>query len=132
MDPFSGVERSLVLPTSREELWAALTQPEHLSAWFGATVIELEPWAGGRVVFRDRDGTIRRGLVRDVDAPRRFAFRWLPITEGPGGFSDPVPGTSVEFVLEAETGGTRLTVRESTSPFGSQEAGTPHGALLRA
>jgi uncharacterized protein YndB with AHSA1/START domain len=107
-------------PVGPEELWAALTQPEQVSAWFGAEVLELEVRPGGRVAFRDDDGTIRRGLVQDVERPRRFAFRWLPITQRGTGDWGPLPATLVEFVLQERDRGTLLTVRESPSRFDSE------------
>lgn len=127
-----GIERSIEFPVSPEELWAALTQPEQVSAWFGAEVHELELRPGGRVAFRDHDGTIRRGLVQEVEPPHRFAFRWLPLTQRPNGAWDPLPATMVEFVLQEQAGGTLLTVRESPSRFEGEPAGPPSPVLLSA
>jgi uncharacterized protein YndB with AHSA1/START domain len=128
MAPGEGVERSLVLPVSPSELWNTLTRPERLSAWFGAKVVELELWPGGRIVFREPGATIRRGLIQTVDPPRCFAFRWLPVVEGPDGAMDPVARTTVEFVLEEAEEGTRLTVTESTAPA-QGAAGPLHRAI---
>jgi uncharacterized protein YndB with AHSA1/START domain len=132
MDTARTVRRSLLLRVSREQLWQALTRPARLAAWFGADVVELELLPGGRIVFEGRDGSVRRGLVQAVDPPRRFAFRWLPIAVGPDGASARFPRATVEFVLEEADDGTRLTVTESTFPFGGEDAGTAKRVLLRA
>jgi uncharacterized protein YndB with AHSA1/START domain len=132
VDALRGIERTVELPVTPEELWVALTRPEQLSTWFGADVLELELRAGGRVALVDRDSTIRRGLVQEVERPHRFSFRWLPIAEGPEGFSGALPATWVEFTLEEREGGTRLTVRETASPFGGEAAGTSPRVLVSA
>ena len=132
METARTVRRSLVLHVSRKRLWEALTRPVRLAAWFGADVVELELRPGGRIVFAGPDGSIRRGLVQAVDPPQRFAFRWLPIAVGPDGASAPFPRATVEFVLDETDDGTRLTVTESTSPLGDEDARTSQPELLRA
>jgi uncharacterized protein YndB with AHSA1/START domain len=99
------IDRSILLPASVSEVWAALTQPERLSAWFGATAVEVELRPGGRITFHQGDA-VMRGLVEVVEPSRRFAFRWL----AQGGASE--ERTRVEFTLTETTRGTRLTVRE--------------------
>lgn len=120
MDPRACVEKKAVYPVGLWEVWAALTKPEELSRWFGADVVSLDLRPAGRIVFREKDGSSRRALIETVEAPRRFAFRWLPapvrIAAGPGGFAAMrEPGTRVEFVLEEAPGGTALTVVETPS-----------------
>ena len=101
------IRREIELEAPIDEVWAAVTRPERLSAWFGAQALEAVLRPGGRITF-ERQGEIWRGLVELVEPPRRFAFRWLP---GPGGALE--QRTRVEFRLEPIEGGTRLTVREA-------------------
>ena len=101
------MERSIELETDIEDVWAALTQPERLSAWFGARAVEAELRPGGRITFEHGEA-VWRGLVETVDRPHAFAFRWLPRPDDP-----PARRTRVEFRLEAIPGGTRLTVHEA-------------------
>jgi len=98
------VERQVVLPADREEVWAALTHGDRLSRWFGCEV-EIEPWPGGRVTMTGQ-ATVRRALVEEVEPLRRLVFRWLP---DPGG----MPRTRVEFALDPHPDGTLLTVVEA-------------------
>jgi uncharacterized protein YndB with AHSA1/START domain len=107
MDGRARVEKTVIYPVGRDEVWAALSQPEELSRWFGMEVLRLELWAAGRIVFRGEDGEQRRALIETVEAPERLAFRWLPV---PG--HGPQPATRVELVLEDVAGGTALTVVE--------------------
>lgn len=107
------IERIVSLAATREEVWDALTQPQRLSDWFGADVIELNVRPGGRLVFRDGDGVVRRALVESVEPPALFSFRWLAMEEGPGGETWPAPAATVEFRLTETSDGTELTVVET-------------------
>ena len=106
------VERRVVYPVGREEVWAAITRPEELSRWFGMEVVSLDLRPAGRIVFKDGGGTSRRALVEEVEAPCRFVFRWLPAPVGGPGHD---PGSRVDFLLEEVPGGTALTVVETPS-----------------
>ncbi|HEX9235626.1 MAG TPA: SRPBCC domain-containing protein [Actinomycetota bacterium] len=107
-----------------QEVWAALTRPDRLSAWFGARAVEVELHQSGRITF-EREGEYWRGLVETVDAPHGFSFRWLP---GPGGGAE--ARTRVEFHLRETAFGTRLTVRET--PLWDVADGSDAGALAIA
>lgn len=116
-----GVTRSVVLPAEPDEVWATLTTPEELSAWLGEVVeLELEP--GGSLVVREADGGIRRGLVEAAEPARILSFRWRRLVGA--GISLEVGGASrVTFVLEADPGGTRLTVTEEPVPLATAGSG---------
>jgi uncharacterized protein YndB with AHSA1/START domain len=110
------VERSLEVRVPVEAVWRALTESGELSAWFGGEV-EIDPVPGGQLVVWG-DGRLRRAVIVDLDANRRFAFRWLPAHHRIGflwGPDDEEPaGTSgeVEITLSAVPEGTRLVVVE--------------------
>ena len=100
----ADVEREVVLPAEPDEIWTSLTDPEELTRWFGAEVWgDFEP--GGTAVFREDDGTVRRAVVEEADAPRRLTFRWWP----EGGEDWP---SRVAYELDEVPGGTRLRVIE--------------------
>ncbi len=95
------IRREIVLEASRSQVWAALTDPRELELWF-ANDVELELRPGGEATFRWANGEARRATVTDVRPGERLAFEW----EGEG---------DVEFTLDDDADGTRLTVIE-TSP----------------
>ena len=95
------VTREIVFPTSPDEVWQALTDPEQLEEWF-ANDVELDPRPGGAGVFRWDDGEERRATVIVAEPRERLVFDWDDEGE-------------VEFVVEEIEEGTRLRVRE-TSP----------------
>jgi uncharacterized protein YndB with AHSA1/START domain len=100
-------------------VWDALTDPAELAAWFGADA-EVDLRAGGAIRFRWADGSERRGLVIDVDPPRRLAFRWRGLRVGAVGLAA-AGATVVAFTLEAQGDGTRVTVTESPGVLGTDE-----------
>jgi uncharacterized protein YndB with AHSA1/START domain len=107
------IERETVIAAPVERVWALLTDAEHLGRWFGDAGAELDLRPGGALSLSwEQHGTVR-GRVVDVEAPRRFSYRWAVLREPHG--SEPVEGNStlVEFTLEAEGDGTRLRVVES-------------------
>jgi uncharacterized protein YndB with AHSA1/START domain len=104
-----SIERELILPVPPARVWAALTQPDQLSAWFGTQAsIDLRP--GGEVIFTWDGSTgsrgTNRGVIEAVDPPNRLAFHWQSSP-------DTVQMTRVEFTLEPHPEGTRLRLVES-------------------
>jgi uncharacterized protein YndB with AHSA1/START domain len=106
MDVQDRIERQMTFPAAREDVWAAITQPEQISKWFG-TETELDLRPGGEGVFRWGDTEVHV-TVEEVSPPSRFAYRWEPSQAPSGG-----PTTLVEFQLEQVPGGTRLSLVES-------------------
>ena len=65
------------LPHPPEKVWRAITEPEHLGAWF-PTDIEGERTAGAalRFVFRNGEGPKVDGEMITYDPPSVLEFRW--------------------------------------------------------
>jgi uncharacterized protein YndB with AHSA1/START domain len=58
-------------------VWRALTDPEHLAAWFPAAIEgEREAGAPLRFVFEHGEGPDTEGEITVYDPPARFEFRW--------------------------------------------------------
>jgi uncharacterized protein YndB with AHSA1/START domain len=111
-----AIYREVILPAPPERVWAALTQPDALSAWFGSHAgVDLRP--GGRISFAwDKSGGQRftnGGVIEVVEPPRRFAFRWQPHIAPEHAARAAGITTRVEFALEAHPDGTRLRLVES-------------------
>ena len=116
------IRREIVLPSTREEVWKALTDPKRLADWF-ANEVDLDLRPGGSASFRWANGEERRATVTEVDPERRLAFAW----------GDEAPGErgEVEFTLDDATDGTRLTVVE-TKPAWSTALDLQASALVHA
>ena len=93
------VRREIFLPAGRDEVWAALTEPERLEEWF-ANDVELDPRPGGAGVFRWSNGEERRVVVEAAEPEERLE---LALEDD----------ASVAFTLEDDPDGTRLTVLET-------------------
>jgi uncharacterized protein YndB with AHSA1/START domain len=104
------VTREVTIAASAASVWRALTDPVELAAWFGAEV-ELDVRRGGAVRFRWPDGTERRGVVVDLTAPRRLAFRWRTLRTADGGLATTAAAV-VTFELEPDGDVTRVAVTE--------------------
>ena len=89
-----------------EKVWRALTEPEHLAAWF-PTAIEGERAAGAplRFVFRNGEGPTIDGRMLAYDPPRLLELEW-------GG------GETLRFELQPADGGTLLTFANTFDDVG--------------
>lgn len=96
-------ERTLAHPP--EKVWSALTEEEHLEAWF-PTTIEGDPQAGAELRFRhrSRDLPVMEGEMIACEPPSVLEFRWGPDT--------------LRFVLEPDGAGTRLTLTDTLEELG--------------
>ena len=102
------IERTLQVAHPPDKVWAALTTPEGLRSWFGnEATIDLRPGGSARMSWTD--GFTVEMRVERVEEPRVFGYTWqiygLP--------KDDPRRTYVEFTLEPEGAGTRLTVVET-------------------
>ncbi|NUU25743.1 MAG: SRPBCC family protein [Streptomycetaceae bacterium] len=108
------IERDVLIAAPLERVWAILTETEHMGAWFGMpkpTSADFRP--GGWVVFEHAEFGEIPVVIEDIEAPRRFSYRWALVNAGKG--TRPTPGneTLVTFTLAEEGDGTRLKVVES-------------------
>lgn len=104
------IERAVVVEAPPERVWEVITQAEHLGAWFGDAGADIDLRPGGKLSLHWVEHGTVHGVVEVVEPAERFVFRWA----GPSS-SDPTAGnaTTVEFRLEPEGSGTRLTVVET-------------------
>jgi uncharacterized protein YndB with AHSA1/START domain len=103
----TDVTRDVELPAPPEEVWPQVTENERLGDWLEADVdLDLRP--GGAGTFRFPDGEVRRAMVRDVEAGRRLAFTWWPLTG-----DDVGRATTVTITIEPSDAGSRLRLVES-------------------
>ena len=120
MDAPATVERTVELDAPTDVVWAALTEDELLSDWFGGPA-SLDPVPGGSGRFETDDGTVRRARVDEVDPGRRLSWRWW--TDG----DDDGPITAVTFELIEGSTGTRLVVTERPLLLGTAWASAALG-----
>ncbi len=102
------ITRTVALAHPPAAVWTALTTAEGLGTWFGnAATIDLRPGGSARVTWAGGERADLR--VERVEEPTVFGFTWHI-----NGLPDDDPRrTYVEFTLQPDGAGTRLTVVES-------------------
>jgi uncharacterized protein YndB with AHSA1/START domain len=109
------VRRTVTIAAPIEKVWAAVTEPEHISRWFGQAAVfdDLAVGASGSLTWDDY-GTLAV-LIEELDPPRAIAYRWSNESGNAieGDHVDPEHSTVFRFTLEPVDSGTQLTVVES-------------------
>jgi uncharacterized protein YndB with AHSA1/START domain len=117
-----------VLPAPREEVWRAMTDPEHFGEWWGpkeftCPSVEWEPRVGGsyRIEMQPPDGEPfhLNGEFREVDPPNRLAFTfvWDPSTPD---------DRETLATLSLEEQGDKTEVRFTQGEFATEERRALH------
>src|SRR5687767_5482668 len=69
------VRRTIQIAAPVEKVWSAVTEPEHISRWFGRTVLDgTGAGASGTMTFEGNGSIPLR--VEAMDAPRSVSYRW--------------------------------------------------------
>jgi uncharacterized protein YndB with AHSA1/START domain len=110
------IERTIDLEVPIHRLWRVLTEPQEVSAWFGARF--EEPFLVGKTAL----GTVTypgyEGLKFDINVVAKndlklFSFAWHPYAIDRKRDYSGEKRTLVEFHLQPIPRGTRLTVTET-------------------
>lgn len=112
------IEEQVRLPQPPARVWRALTDPAELGAWFGAdlTGATIAPGAHvlGRLTHPGYEHVMLDLHIAEMEAERRFAWRWHPNATDASVDHATEPRTLVTFTLEdTPDGGTLLRVVES-------------------
>jgi uncharacterized protein YndB with AHSA1/START domain len=121
------IEKRILLRAPRARVWKALTDAEEFGAWFGVRFDG--PFVAGAPLRGVMVGTQADAEIAKLQQPyvgrpfeitvdriepqHLFSFRWHPYALEPGVDYSKEPTTLIEFTLEEEPGGIRLTVIES-------------------
>lgn len=112
------VRRTIAIAAPIEKVWAAVSEPTHISRWFGRVVLDgAGAGAVGTMTFDDYGAIPLR--VEAVQAPHMVSYRWNnddALGSLPDAF-DEASATVFTFTLESTADGTQLTVVETG--FGS-------------
>jgi uncharacterized protein YndB with AHSA1/START domain len=125
------IEREIVIQAPIEQVWATLTEAEHVRQWFAFDGAEVDLRPGGAIVHTWNEHGTFHARVEKVDPPRAFSYRWALVAD-----EQPRDGNStlVEFSLEQKGDGTRLRVVEGgfATLEGSAESRSRHVAENRS
>ena len=108
------VRRTIRIAAPLEKVWSAVTEPEHISRWFGRADFEgTGIGALGTLTWEGRDSVPLR--IEDLDAPRMISYRWGN-DDALGVVAEEIDdehSTVFTFTLEPLEDGTQLTVVET-------------------
>jgi uncharacterized protein YndB with AHSA1/START domain len=108
------VRRTIRIAAPVEKVWSAVTEPEHISKWFGRAVLDgTGAGARGTLWWADRGHVPLR--IEAIDPPHTVSYRWSN-DEAAGGLPEEVDdehSTVFTFTLEPVADGTQLTVVET-------------------
>jgi len=110
------IEKQILLRAPRSRVWRALTDAGEFGTWFRVR-LEGEFAVGrrvrGRITYPGYEHLTMEVTVERMDDEKLFSFRWHPYAIDPKVDYSTEPTTLVEFRLQDEADGTRLTVVES-------------------
>jgi uncharacterized protein YndB with AHSA1/START domain len=115
--PTDRIEKQIVLRAPRSRVWKAIANAEELGTWFGVKGLKgwFEPGqrVRGQIASEGHEHLTLELTVEEVEPERLLSWRWHPHAVEPGVDYSSEPTTRVEFRLEDDGGGTRLTLVES-------------------
>jgi uncharacterized protein YndB with AHSA1/START domain len=100
--PPGTVQVSVFAPASRDDVWAALTQRERVSRWFGDLSDSLQPGRACRLDFSDGDFFDISDVV--LHPPHHLSYHWRFLGTG--------PSDSISWTIEPQGEGCRITVTD--------------------
>lgn len=109
------VRRTITIDAPVEKVWSAVTEPAHISRWFGRTELDgTGAGARGTMTFEGEGGPIPL-LVEAIDPRTRVSYRWNndDALARPPKDLDESTSTVFTFTLQPLAAGTRLTVVET-------------------
>jgi uncharacterized protein YndB with AHSA1/START domain len=113
-DSAFSVRRTIRIAAPQAKVWEAVTEPEHISRWFGQAAFEGS-YAGARGTLTWPDRAPIPVRIEAIEAQRMVSYRW-----GNDDASGVVPGelddahsTVFTFTLAEVADGTELTVVET-------------------
>jgi uncharacterized protein YndB with AHSA1/START domain len=108
------VRRTIRIAAPIDKVWSAVTEPEHISLWFGQAAFDGEGvGARGTLSWPDAGHVPLR--IEAIDAPRMVSYRWSN-DDALGALPEEVDeehSTVFTFTLEPVSNGTQLTVVET-------------------
>lgn len=110
-----SVTRQVWIDAEPQRVWDALTTAATFGEWFRVNLdgpFAVGETTTGKMTYPGHEGVPWISVTDVMDAPRRFVFRWPDCPPGDDAGPDNV-WLTVEFLLDPQDGGTRVTVTET-------------------
>jgi uncharacterized protein YndB with AHSA1/START domain len=120
------IEKNILLRSSRERVWRALSNSDEFGSWFGVKfdgpfvpgarmrgiIVPTTVNAGVAKAQKEYEGLPFEIAIEEMEPERVFSFRWHPFAVERDVDYSSEPTTLVVFSLEEVTDGVMLTVTE--------------------
>ncbi|MBC7982018.1 SRPBCC domain-containing protein [Candidatus Parcubacteria bacterium] len=108
------ITKEIIVKAKKEKVYAAITDPAQVITWFPDIIEGGTLEAGQRPIFIFTEENHKSQIYVEAAKPfEYFAYRWVPGAHGMIGDVLTVPNTLVEFFIEDQEEGTKVTVKES-------------------
>jgi uncharacterized protein YndB with AHSA1/START domain len=106
--------REIIVKATKERVYKAITDPEQIVTWFPDAIEGGTLEVGQRPVLSFKGYDHKASIYVEAATPfTYFAYRWVPGSTGIVGDVLRVPNTLVEFIIDEQGEGTKVTVKES-------------------
>ncbi len=108
------ITKEIIVKANKERVYAVITDPTQIISWFPDKVEgTLEVGQRTTLIFSEENHRSEI-YVEAATLYTYFSYRWVPGGKGNEGVDVlTVPNTLVEFFIEEQEGGTKVTVKES-------------------
>jgi len=110
------IDKTIIINTGIDEVWAALTDPEAIGSWMGDDEVKISLKKGGKYVLFAGSTT---GKFVEIDKPKMLEYTWRM-----DDWTKDSPDTDV--VWELETSGKKTKVRLINKGFVDQDMRDSH------
>jgi uncharacterized protein YndB with AHSA1/START domain len=108
------ITREITVKANKEQVYNAITDPKQIVTWFPDAIEGGTLEAGQSPILVFGNGKHRSQIYVEAAKPfDYFSYRWVPGGAGIVGDVLAIPNTLVEFFIEEQTEGTKITVKES-------------------
>ena len=108
------ISREILVKAGKEEVYNAIADPKKIIAWFPEAIESGTLEVGQRPILIFNGGKHKSQIYVEAVKPfDYFSYRWVPGGAGILGDVLAVPNTLVEFFIEEQKEGTKITVKES-------------------
>ncbi len=109
------ISREIIVKANKEKVYGAITDPAKVVAWFPDAIENGTLEEGQNPLFIFNGGKNKAQVHIEKATPfDYFSFRWIPGGNDKGGEDVmSLPHTLVEFLIEEQSEGTKVTVKES-------------------
>lgn len=99
-----------------DRVWRAISDHRQFGQWFRVALdqpFEAGTESTGKMTYPGYEGYPWRAQITAVEPPHRLAYEWVPGSDAADEEFDAGLRTTVEFQLEEEGDGTRVTITET-------------------